>query len=159
MGDGGTNRRAGGFTLLELILTISIIVLLGLLLVPKLMNATPRLAVKSEGIRFKADVAYAQQTAIAHNSPCRIVFEPGAERVLIQTYNGESYEAHRERLLGGGVDLVNTTFADNTLIFNRLGEPSEGGTITLHGSDGTAATVTVAPGTGHVSAESGGTSL
>ena len=97
MDSGGTSTRASGFTLLELILTISIIVLLGLLLVPKLMNATPRLAVESEGIRFKADVAYAQQTAIAHNRACRLVFDLDSERVLIETYNGESWGRPRAR--------------------------------------------------------------
>jgi competence protein ComGD len=155
----GGRTRAGGFTLLELVLTISIIVLLALLVVPKLMNATPRLAVESEGIRLKADAAYAQQAAIARNSAYRLVFDRGSERVLIQSYDGSAYCLEQERRLPGAVDLVSTTFEGDCVTFNGLGEPSEGGTVKFQGSDGTIVTVTITPGTGRVSAESGGKSL
>jgi Tfp pilus assembly protein FimT len=159
MSCGGRGAHARGLTLLELVLTVSIIVLLALLVVPKLMNATPRLAVESEGIRFKADIAYAQQAAIAHNRAYRLVFDCGDERVLIEAYDGEAFTVERERRLGGSVDLVSTTFDGDLVTFDRLGVPSDGGTVTLHGSDGTAATVTITPGTGRVSAESGGKPL
>jgi len=151
----------GGFTLLELILTIAIIVILALLVVPKIMNAYPRVAVESEGIRLRADIAYAQQLAISNSRSHRVIFDSLGERVRICRVEGENLVSVSERELANRVDLASTTFAGGYVEFNLLGEPSAGGTVTLHGVDGPAVTVTVTvkPGTGLVTVTCDGKEL
>jgi len=139
-----------GFTLLELILTIAIIVILALLVVPKIMNAYPRVAVESEGIRLRADITYAQQLAISNTRSHRVVFDSLGERVRIYRVEGEELVSVSERDLASRVDLASTTFTGGYVEFNLLGEPSAGGTVTLHGANGPTVTVTVKPGTGLV---------
>lgn len=140
--------RPRGLTVLELILTMAIVMLLALLVVPRLMNASPRLAAQSEGIRVRADLGYAQQLAIAHARAHRVVFDNINERVVVQRWDDYQYVTVTQRDLSGGVDLVTSTFTNGSVQFNLLGEPSEGGAVTLQGPDGTSVTVTVAPGTG-----------
>ena len=156
-------RRVAGFTLIELILTIAIVVLLGMLLGPKLMNAYPKVAVESEGIRLRADLAYAQQLAIAHNQNYRIIFDSAYDRIIIQRLQiggpPGSWTFVSQRDLASGVDLVASTFTGGRVDFNLLGEPSEPGTVTLRGRDHTVVRVTVKPGTGMVIVTSGAKKL
>jgi Tfp pilus assembly protein FimT len=152
-GKGGLALRSStseaGFTLLELVLTIAIIVLLGLMIGPRLMNAYPRVSLESEAIRLRADLGYAQQLAISRNRTHRITFDTAQN--LIAIYRVESSESAvliSQRTLGGGIDLVHSTFTLGNVNFNSLGEPSEGGTVTLQAPNGSTMTVTVTPGTG-----------
>jgi len=151
--------RRAGMTLLELVLTISIIVLLALLLVPKLMNAAPRLAAESEGIQARTDLNYAQQLAIAHNAPCQVVFDQSGGCVLIRERVAGSFTTVSERRLDHGVTIASSTFAAHTVTFDELGEPDADGTVTLRGTNGSVVTVAVAPGTGRVTVSSGGREL
>jgi len=148
-----------GFTLIELILTISIIVLLALLVAPKIMNAYPRVAAKSEGLRLRADLTYAQQLAITNSQKHRVSFDTVTEHIRISRVDGANLVTVSEREIENGVDLVMGTFAGGYVEFNVLGEPSAGGTVTLRGTDGTAVTVTVKPGTGLVTVACNGDPL
>ena len=151
----GVRARRGGFTLLELILTIAIIVLLGLLIGPKLMNAYPRVAAKSEGIRLRADFAYAQQLAITNNDMYWV--EPKVAQNYVAIYRGKTPAVLVcERALPRGVQFVSNSFDPGYVEFSSLGEPSEGGTVVLAGADGSTVTVTVKPGTGLVILECDG---
>jgi prepilin-type N-terminal cleavage/methylation domain-containing protein len=152
-------RRSGGFTLLELVLTIAIIVLLALMVVPRLMSASPRLAAENEGMRLRADLAYAQQIAINEACAHKVVIDSTNDRVTIQRRDGASYTTTTERTLGQGVSIQSSTFTGGAVVFNLLGEPSEGGTIVLRGTNGSTVTVTVTPGTGHIVVLSGGREL
>ncbi len=154
-----TRGRSGAFTLLELVLTMAIIVLLALLVVPRLMSASPRLAAENEGIRLRADLAYAQQIAVNEACAHKVVIDAAHERVAIQRRDGESYATATERTLGQGVNIESTTFTGGAVVFNLLGEPSEGGTVVLRGTDGSTVTIEVKPGTGHIVVLSGGREL
>jgi Tfp pilus assembly protein FimT len=151
--------RQAGMTLIELVLTISIIMLLALVFVPKLMNAAPRLAVESEGIRARADLQYAQQLAIAHNAPCQVVFDKPSGGILIKERVGGTFTTVSERCLEHGVRIGFTTFAAATVTFDELGTPDRTGTLCLAGTDGSVVTVVVAPGTGSVRVLSNGKEL
>jgi prepilin-type N-terminal cleavage/methylation domain-containing protein len=151
--------RRAGMTLIELVLTISIIVLLALLLVPKLMNATPRLAVESEGIRARVDLNYAQQLAIAHNAPCQVVFDKAGGRVLVTERIAGTFTTVLGRHLDNGVTITGTTLDAGTVTFDELGEVDKAGTVTLKGTDGSIVTVTVEIGTGSVIVLSNGEAL
>ena len=151
----GREGSRGGFTLLELILTIAIIVLLALLIAPKLMDAYPGVAVKSEGVRLRADLAYTQQLAITHSETCWL--EPKVAENRISIYRGKTPAVLvAERALSDGVRLVSTTFAPGYVEFSSLGEPSDGGSVVLAGANGSTVTVTVKPGTGLVTLECDG---
>ncbi|MBN1918210.1 MAG: prepilin-type N-terminal cleavage/methylation domain-containing protein [Verrucomicrobia bacterium] len=151
--------RKAGMTLIELVLTISIIVLLALLLVPKLMNAAPHLAAASEGLRARADLDYAQQLAIAHNTPCRVVFDRSGGRIVMQERIAGTFTTISERQLDLGVTISSSTIADDTVTFDELGEPDNAGTVSLRAPNGSVVTVTVAPGTGAVTVVSNGRPL
>jgi Tfp pilus assembly protein FimT len=151
--------RKSGLTLIELVLTIAIIVLLAFLLVPKLMNRTPRLAVEAEAVRIRADLQYAQQLAIARNAPCRVVFEQGTDRVIIMQSVDGSFETVSKRQLPDTVTLMNTTLTANTITFDELGEPDRGGQVKLLGPGPSLVTVTIEPGTGFVTVVSSGREL
>jgi len=145
--------------MLELVLTIAIIALLALLVVPRLMSASPRLAAESEGIRLRADLAYAQQLAINEARAYKVIVDTAHERVAIQRRDEGTYTTASQRTLGHGVDLESSTFTDGAVVFDMLGAPSEGGTVVLRGTDSSAVTVTVKPGTGHIVVLSGGREL
>ena len=151
--------RKAGMTLLELVLTVSIIVLLGLLVVPKLMNATPRLAAESEAVRVRADLSYAQQLAIAHNTPCRVVFDTLGHRIVVLERVEGTFTTISERRLERGVTMASVTLTESTVTFNELGEPDNGGVVNLKATDGSLVSLTVAPGTGSVTVVSDGRTL
>ena len=147
-------RRGAGFSLLELVLTIAIIVLLGMLLGPKLMNAYPKVAVESEGIRLRSDLAYAQQLAISSSSIHRVIFDTVNDRIIIYHVKGANLTLVSQRDLANSVNLAHSTFTNGYVEFNMLGEPSQGGQVTLNGARGTTIRVTVKAGTGLASVSS-----
>jgi Tfp pilus assembly protein FimT len=152
-GKGGLALRSStskaGFTLLELVLTIAIVIVLGLLIGPRLINAYPRVTLESEAIRLRTDLGYAQQLAISRNRTHRVSFD--AVQDVVSIYRVESAESAvlvSERTLAGRIDLVRSSFTLGYVEFNCLGEPSEGGAVELQAADGSTMTVSVTPGTG-----------
>jgi len=144
-------RSPSGFTLLELVLTISLIMLVALMVGPKLMNAYPRVNLKSEGIRLRSDLTYAQQLAITHNRSYRVRFKASLNTVTIYRVEIPLPPALvSERTLPNGTKIAGSSFSLGYVEFNGLGEPSEGGNVVLVSSKGTTLSVIVSPGTGHV---------
>ena len=162
-------RSSKGFTLVELIIVVMILSIAALMAVPMVSNAAD-IQVRSAANRIAADLDYAKNLAITHQSHYSVIFDE----------SGESYEIHDENgiienpLTGsdfvvdfsadGRLSRVNIDTAifdpdsSDTITFDYLGSPYSGtdtstplnsGQITLQ-ADNFSLTVDVEPVTGYV---------
>ena len=148
--------RALGFTLPELVMTITIIAILGALAAPRFMSSG---AFESRGFYDEAQavVRYAQKTAIARRRTIMVCIE--ADRIFAisnAACGTPTYLAHPI----GGADLIAASRGGVTLgppgtsfSFNGLGRPSGAVTITLTSpvAGDPARQILVAAETGYVS--------
>jgi type II secretion system protein H len=74
---------ARGFTLLELIVTLSVLALAVALVTPAIGRGTDALRARAEVAGFAAVLRHARELAIATQRPHRVVIDPGAHRMAI----------------------------------------------------------------------------
>lgn len=130
----------GGFSLLELLIVLAIVVAVSGLMLPHMMGADGRIDLDAESHRLGRLVRLAQARALATRSDVTVRTDTAAGQVFI---DGEDLA---EKLR---VD-VQTVVPPGDLVFSPDGGPSSEKTYTLVGSGGESRTVTVKAGTGHV---------
>ncbi len=159
---GRATRFGGGFTLIELLIVIVIIGITAAIAVP-LISSAASMQIRAAGGIVAADLEYAKSMAITTGQPHSVVFEPGNERYLIKDQMTDTVIKHPITQKENGyivdfaadgrldrVDLFNTTFTDDTVTFNSLGSPDNGGNVVLQAGD-ISRTVTVEAVTGFIS--------
>ena len=127
-------RRSGAFTLLELLVVISIIAIASAVAVPRLSGSISNARVTSAGQRIIADLARARSRAIAQSASVTLRFsrltyevigdQRTADRAMpaLVTLTAAPYYTQVESADLGGTD---------TLTYDMFGTPSSGGAITL----------------------------
>lgn len=93
MGNGVVNQR--GFSLLELIVVLSILALAAGLAAPSISRSTDALKLRAEIASFSAVLRHAREQAITTRQAHRVVVEPAAHQVRV--YAGE--EVRRTRAI------------------------------------------------------------
>jgi type II secretion system protein H len=140
-------RRAGGFTLLELIVTLAIVVLMVAIVSPSIGRGTESIRMRAEVAAFAALLRHARERAIVSQTPQAVVVDPVAHRVSVRAGgpDGEVRETHE---LSDRVAIEASPPPALTVQFEPQGS-SNGGDFRL--SAGTVAyRVTVDPLTGRV---------
>jgi prepilin-type N-terminal cleavage/methylation domain-containing protein len=171
-----TFRLYRGFTLVELILVVFIMAIAALVAVPMFSSAAD-IQVRSTANRIAADLDYARGLAITRQKDFWIVFDDSAAESYALWWHNPTSSANEiftnpltntpftvdlvndSRV--GGINIVSTTFTDDTITFDYLGTPWSGGArlnaegvITLRSRDGSyVLTVKVEPMTGYVTIE------
>lgn len=168
---GDTSRRA--FTLVEILVVVTIIGIAGAIVIPHLMEAGT-LGVQAASRMVIADILFAQNDAIAAQNSRRVVFDVANNRYWLTTdltfalntvpapgnamgvnWKGGPLNSNfifdfdtDERF--DGVILQNVNFGGNTTLeFDALGGPTSGGTLQLV-SGNNQYQIDVAPFTGRV---------
>ena len=134
------------FTLIEVLIVVVIIGIVGAVVVPEMLQSGS-MTVQAAGRIVIADLIYAQNEAIAQQSPRRVVFHPTQNRYELTDSAGNVINvawkaggatvgnyivdfANDKRFLG--VSLGAIAFGTETFIeFDDLGTPSDGGTVDL----------------------------
>jgi len=162
--------RTNGFTLVELILLISLIGILAWLAVPRL-GAYHEIKLETAARRVAADLRYAQGLSMTQREKHGVFFDPGVSRyTVLETASGRAIENPMERgrpLLVDfhrageyqGVSIVSADFGGTPgVTFDFFGVPRDtsGRELASPGRvllsyEGMTAAVTIAPGTGRVS--------
>jgi type II secretory pathway pseudopilin PulG len=154
--------------MIELLVVIMVIAIASAVVVPYLASAESFEAQAAARTVF-SDLLFAQNDAVAEQAARRVIFDTtnhsyriadGSGNTLTASWLGGIYEVD----LGPGSDwpgvtLASVTFASNTLEFDDLGTPSEGGTIRLEAGSFDYE-ITVTPLTGKITVDqvSGGSS-
>jgi len=151
--------RSSGFTLIELIAVIVIIIIAAMLAIPMFSSAAG-MQVRAAADMIAADLEYAKSMAISRQKTYTVTFDEAAESYDIRDASGiiSHPVTHRDYLVNFGadsrVDRVNIVDADfgssEQVSFTYLGSPDNGGTVTLS-ADTETMTVTVEAVTGYVS--------
>ena len=167
-----TTRRSKAYTLIEVLIVVTIMGLAAAIIVPNMMQGGT-LGVQAGARMIIADLLFAQNEAMAQQSTRRIVFDTDNNSYRVEKYDSgatawvlefnpsagmgndqENYEVSFEddgRFKG--IEIVTADFNGGSIIeFDDLGNPSSGGTVLLRFEDHEYE-ITVAPFTGRVTVE------
>ena len=152
---------AGGFTLVEVLVVVTIIAVAGAIVVPHLLEPS-NWSVQAASRIVIADLLFAQNEAIARQAPRRVIFDAANNtyRVADNTdvtvelpFRGGDYVVDFDkdnRFSGVRLENVNLGGPDPSRVeFDPLGGTSAGGTLEL-ATNNTRYRITVAPITGRV---------
>ena len=143
-----------GLTIIELVLIVAIIASLAMIVAPMFEAASPRVTADSEGKKVMARIRTMRDQAIEKGREYKLRFVQGTDTIEISYVDENGVEMEMESFtLDRSIDLAGTTFSRDTLSFNMLGEPSEGGKIELKSTAGEKTWIQVAPRTGKITLE------
>ncbi|QDU40153.1 Type II transport protein GspH [Maioricimonas rarisocia] len=146
---------SGGFTLVDMVVTVLIIGILAAAVAPRFANTIHAYRADAAAQRLQADLGWARQHAISSSAVVIVQFSPGSSAYTISgvmhlDQGGQPYD----------VDLLDDPYqasvtaptfgGDNAVQFDRFGQPDSGGTITVT-SGGSSQTVTIDADTGRAS--------
>ena len=172
MSQSTTTRNAKGYTLIEVLIVVTIMGLAAAIIVPNMMQGGT-LGVQAGARMIIADMLFAQNEAMAQQSSRRIVFDTDNNSYRVEKYdsgasawvlefnpskgvgnNQQNYEVDFEE--DGrfkGIEIVSAEFnSTSTIEFDDTGNPSSGGTVTLRFEDHVFE-IKVAPFTGRVTVQ------
>jgi general secretion pathway protein H len=81
---GAAGRRAGGFTLLELIVTLAILAVVMALVMPSIGRGTEAVRTRAEVAGFAAMLRHARERAIVSQKPQAVVVDPTNQRISVR---------------------------------------------------------------------------
>lgn len=153
-------HRSGGYTLVEVLMVVMIMGIAAAMVMPR-MKGTNAFTAEGALRAIIADLAYAQNDAVALQQGRRVVFDVENNQLKITDDNDNSIEAP---WLGGsyvidlssnpqygGVQIESVDFDDETTLrFDDMGGPSAGGTIRVR-SEELYFDIVIAPLTGRTS--------
>ena len=158
-------RRPAGYTLIEVLIVVTIIGLVGAIVVPHML-ATGTMGIQAAARHIVADLLYAQNEAYSMQSPRKVVFDVDTNSYRITDSDDNTiYVAWKggeasnyvinfdEDRRFTGVEITSVNFDGGTDVeFDDLGSPDSGGTIELEFKE-TKYRVTVAAFTGRITVE------
>lgn len=169
------HRSARGYTLIEILVVVTIMGIAGMVVLPAL-GQTNVLRVQGAIRAVVADITFAQADALAYQSERAIVFDVAENMYTLVEVNGANIDPDANAIYNpqgpdlryvvdfddprwGGIQLAAPNFGDEpVLIFDEMGgpilapgsdEPGTGGTVDVIGTD-SRFRITVEPFTGHV---------
>jgi len=81
---GAAGRRAGGFTLLELIVTLAILAVVMAVVMPSIGRGTEAVRTRAEVAGFAAMLRHARERAIVSGKPQAVVIDPTNQRISMR---------------------------------------------------------------------------
>jgi len=157
----GVKNREWGFTLIELIVVIVILLILSAVIAPKITDVITGTRINTAARKIASDIRYAQSLAISAQTTYGVIFNPNPTNTY-SLYQNTSATIITNPFSGGLYTVqLNTGEYDGVTIngsyevkFDSLGSPTLGGGSSVIISNNGAAptrTITVAANTGKVS--------
>lgn len=113
-------RRRDGFTLIEIIVTMTLIAILSAIAIPNWNTLLPNYALKSAGRQVQSELHKLKSRAVSENASFHLVFSTTTSYIIEKKPSGGSYTATGEsRTLPDGITLAGTS--DTTLGFTSRG--------------------------------------
>ena len=141
-------RDNRGFTLIELIMVISILSIV--LLIPVFKgNIICDYKEKKELKEFKNDISYARNKAIIESIEYCVDMRPDDNSYIIFKH-GFPKTVVKKKEFTNGIRIKYTNIVDDEIIFGHSGAPDKSGTISLINRKGELIRITVTPATGKV---------
>ncbi len=121
-----TRRPVSGFTLIEMVVTLTVMAIIGALATNVLWDGTAEKAsVESCSQNFRAEFRNLQAQARASKLAHRVVLNLSTHTYTTQKESGTNWvDIDTDKSVG--CNLVSTDFTDNVLVFNLRGFPFEG---------------------------------
>jgi prepilin-type N-terminal cleavage/methylation domain-containing protein len=153
--------RITGFTLVELLIVVAIISIAALTAIP-MMSSAASMQIRSAANMLTADLEYAKSMAISRGQNYSMVFDQNADSYWIEDLGGNVIPHPVKKGFDyivdfrgdsrlNRVDITDADFSGNpVVIFNSMGSPDSGGTVSLE-AGGTTVTIEVVPITGYIS--------
>lgn len=160
-------RAVAGFTLIELMVVLAILLIAAGLVIPSALNSQDIQAVSAARM-IACDLQYAQNAAITSQVGLKVIFLPASNRYelilddsestpLQHPINKSDYVVEFSKRDGfGSVNIIRTSFASDTLKFDITGAPNSAGTIRVQAGS-SVFDISVATATGKVTVAAIGT--
>jgi len=140
-----SSNRNRGFTIIELIVIVAIVVVLTTLSVNGLSNLLQWNKLNATATQLRADLRLAQANAFYEGIYYKLDFYTALDRYKIYKQS----ELYKDIQLED-IKLHNTNFKDDKLYFYPTGVPSQGGTVTLKNNRGKVLYVIMTPVTARI---------
>lgn len=145
------NMRQSGLSLIEIIITLTIITIITTISVPIYQSIGPTLALRATTRDLASDLRLAQQRSVTEQIIYAVSFDIDNGRYEI--INTVSSSTIQTKLLHAQISIATTTgLTDQTVRFTATGAAIESGTIVLTHSDGASSTISIKP-SGYVKIE------
>ena len=152
----GITKEAGGFTLTELMITITILGLIAVLSLPAYNHFTQGWKLNGEAQQFAGTLRAARAAAVMKHIDVVFTFDPAMNRYFY--FEDEDGDGNRDsteyrsatRELPPGITIAAHTLSNETLTFGSKGNTRESGTITLSSTDSRRRTIRIYGITGNV---------
>lgn len=128
-----------GFSLIEILVVLGIIIMIALINIPLLRQYQPTLKLKGEARQLASDLRYAQQLALTEQVVHLVRFFPALQKYqIIRAPAGQNETIVKEIILKTPVIFQSITFTNNQVGFNAGGGSSGAGYAIVTNGDKTA---------------------
>ena len=129
-------RGEGGFTLIELGIVMAMVGIMALFVAPAIGQWIDNFRIRQAVRDISSTLQQAKMKSISSRLQYRVVFNVGNETYQLWRNDAGWVTEGNPNTVPRGVDIDNTGFTSDTVMFNPNGTSSENGTITIDNEKG-----------------------
>jgi prepilin-type N-terminal cleavage/methylation domain-containing protein len=129
-------QRERGVTLIEIAVVLAIVGIMALFMAPAIGEWIDNFRIRQAARDISSTLQQAKMKAISSRLQYRVVFNVGTETYQLWKNDAGWVTEGNANTVPRGVDIDNTGFTADTVLFNINGTASENGTITIDNAKG-----------------------